>query len=440
MDLGDIYMNINNQGYVNLNVGDVKGLNMFRNFQAINSYINDKISLPDFKYEIIDIEGKDVISIIPDKYNSAAATLTAKSEGTAIVLVTYDAMYSDSTVKNSNGDAGDGNRYTAIWPDRTGVFVVSVGKDGTAVKSNMTCNGAVFDAEHSPQFYIGNEGASVSFIPDEGVTVTVNRSTVGKETLSFKEFTSEGVTVDSETGKVTVSGLKTGRHIIKLEKDGVASYQVVTAQQVTVDIVRSDGTELGLDSTIAPGTALADISEKGHDWGEPEYTWADDGSSCEAKRVCNRNRQHIENAKATEIKSEVAKPATCSAMGDTRYEAIFEENWAHDYKAITDIPVDEDAHEWGEWKVVKEATYSEEGLMARECKLCEDGYEEKVIPKILKPSAAEDPITIVLPGSKTEDESNPNTGAPIVCSFDLTAAGVVVLAATAAVLEIKRRK
>ena len=174
-----------------------------------------------------------------------------------------------------------------------------------------------------------------------------------------------------------------------------------------------------------------------HDWGEPEYKWADDGSSCEAKRVCNRNRQHVENAKATEIKSEVAKPATCSAMGDTRYEAIFAEDWAHDYKAITDIPVDEDAHEWGEWKVVKEATYSEEGLMTRECKLCEDGYEEKVIPKILKPSAAEDPITIVLPGSKTEDESNPNTGAPV---FDLTAAGIVVLAATSAALEIKRRK
>lgn len=256
MDLGDIYMNINNQGYVNLNVGDVKGLNMFRNWQAIESFTNARISLPDFKYEIITLEGNNVISITPDKYNSAAATLTANSEGTAIVLVTYDAMYSDSTVANSNGDAGGGNRYTAIWPDRTGVFVVSVGKDGTAVKSNMTCNGAVFDAEHSPQFYIGNEGASVSFVPDEGVTVTVNRSTVGKETLSFKEFTSEGVTVDSETGKVTVSGLKTGRHIIKFEKDGVASYQVVTAQQVTVDIVRSDGTELGLDSTIAPGTAL----------------------------------------------------------------------------------------------------------------------------------------------------------------------------------------
>ena len=191
---------------------------------------------------------------------------------------------------------------------------------------------------------------------------------------------------------------------------------------------------------------VADISEKGHDWGEPEYKWADDGSSCEAKRVCNRNQQHIENAEATEIKSEVAKPATCSAMGDTRYEAIFAEDWAHDYKAITDIPVDEDAHEWGEWKVVREATYEEKGLKERECNLCED-KETDDIPKLVKPSKPSKPsdkpnpgVTVIVPGDKGEEEKNPNTGAPVVCSFDLTAAGVVVLAATAAVLEIKRRK
>ena len=255
MDLADIYMNINNAGYINLNVGDTKGLNMFRNFQAINSFINDAISLPDFDYEIINIEGEDVITITPDKNNSAAATLQATGEGTAIVLVTYDAMYSDSTVKNSNGDAGGGNRYSAIWPDRTGVFVVSVGKDGTAIKSNMTCNGNIFDAEHSPQFYTDDDGAEVTFVPEEGVKVTVNRSTVGKETLSFGEFTDEGVTV-AEDGTVTVSGLTTGRHILRFEKDGVYGYQVVTAQQVSVKYFDVNGNELPEGFYVAPGRTI----------------------------------------------------------------------------------------------------------------------------------------------------------------------------------------
>ena len=255
LDLGDIYMNINNQGYVNLEVGGTMGLNMFRNWQPIESFSNSKISLPDFDYEIINIDGEDVISIEPNKNNTAAAKLTANNEGTAIVLVTYDAMYSDSTASGGGGGAGGGNRLSAIWPDRTGVFVVSVGKDGTAIKSNMTCNGAVFDAEHSPQFYTGDAGASVSFKPDEGVTVTVNRSTVGKETLSFGKFTSNGVTVD-EDGTVTVNGLTTGRHIIRFEKDGVASYQVVTAQQVTAKYYDKDGNDMGDNPVFTPGESI----------------------------------------------------------------------------------------------------------------------------------------------------------------------------------------
>lgn len=252
LDLADIYMNINNEGYVNLNKGETKGLNMFRNWQAIESFMNSKISLPDFSYEIINIEGDNVVSIKSDANNSAAATLTAENEGTAIVLVTYDAMYSDSTAGNAGGAAGGGNRLSAIWPDRTGVFVVSVGKDGTAIKSNMKCNGEVFDAEHSPQFYTGDKGASVSFKPEEGVEVTVNRSTVGKETLSFGEFTKDGVKV-AKDGTVTVSGLKTGRHIIRLEKDGVASYQVVTAQKTEVKYFDAAGKDMGDNPVFTPG-------------------------------------------------------------------------------------------------------------------------------------------------------------------------------------------
>ena len=255
-DLGDIYMNINNQGYIDLDIGEVKALNMFRNWQAINSYTNDKIAIPDFEYEIVNIEGDNVISIVPDANNTGAATMTATGEGTAIVLVTYDAMYSELTATGSLGGEGGGNRLSAIWPDRTGVFVVSVGKDGTAIQSNMTCNGAIFDAEHSPQFYHGDEGASVSFIPEEGVTVTVNRSTVGEKKLSFGEFTSDGVTVDAETGEVTVSGLTTGRHIIRLEKDGVAAYQVVTATQTTVTMTDSEGNALSLNEKLQPGQSV----------------------------------------------------------------------------------------------------------------------------------------------------------------------------------------
>ena len=61
--------------------------------------------------------------------------------------------------------------------------------------------------------------------------------------MTFKGFTNNGVTV-AEDGTVTVTGLTTGRHIIKVEKNGVANYQVVTARGVSYKLVDNDGKEL----------------------------------------------------------------------------------------------------------------------------------------------------------------------------------------------------
>ena len=71
--------------------------------------------------------------------------------------------------------------------------------------------------------------------------MTVDRSVVS-DTMTFNGFTSEGVTTDSATGEVTVSGLTTGRHIIKVEKGGAANYQVVTTRKVSYTPQDSDGT------------------------------------------------------------------------------------------------------------------------------------------------------------------------------------------------------
>lgn len=255
LDLADIYMNINAKGYIDLNVGGTKQLNMFRNWQAIEGISNAKIAQPDFSYEIITLDGSDVISIEADDNNSGVATLTAKNEGTAIVLVTYDAMYSTLTCSGAAGGNGGARQFSAIWPERTGVFVVSVGKDGSTIETNMLCNGKAFDAEHSPQFYTGTAGASVSFQPESGCTVTVNRGVVGEETLSFGEFTTDGVTV-AEDGTVTVSGLTTGRHIIRVEKDGLYTYQVVTAQQVTVEIKDAEGNPVTENTVLDAGETV----------------------------------------------------------------------------------------------------------------------------------------------------------------------------------------
>lgn len=255
LDIGDIYMNINAQGYINLSKGGTKQLNMFRNWQAIEAYVNACVAQPDFHYEVIPLKGENVVSITPDTNNSGVATLKAENDGTALVLVTYDAMFSTKTATGSGASYGAANIFSAIWPERTGVFVVSVGKDGTAIKTNMTCNGKTFDAEHDPQFYTGTDGASVSFKPEDNCTVTVSRGYEDSGKWRFGAFDGTGITTDAD-GNVTVSGLTTGRHIIRVEKDGVYTYQVVTAQQVTVEIKDQDGNPVTEDTPVMAGTKI----------------------------------------------------------------------------------------------------------------------------------------------------------------------------------------
>ena len=255
-DRADIYLNINTQGYKNMAVGETFELNSFRNWFAIESFVNAKVALPDMHYQVIDVNGKpsDVLTITPDEKNSNVATMTANKEGTAIVLVTYDAMThmagQSSTVSK---------QFSAIWPECTGVFIVTVGNDGTGIQTNMTLDrmdavitkeeARQLDAEHDILFYLDNKGAEYSFKPESGTTVTVARSRV-TDKMTFSGFTSDGVTVAGD-GTVTVTGLTTGRHIVKVEKGGKANYQVITARGVSYTLVDKDGAKLTEEAKAA---------------------------------------------------------------------------------------------------------------------------------------------------------------------------------------------
>ena len=253
-DRADIYLNINAQGYMDMSVGQTFELNSFRNWQAIEGFMNAKIALPDMHYQVVNFDGSasDVVTITPDEHNSSVAVMKANKAGTAVVLVTYDAM----THMQGQTSNKENHVFSAIWPEFTGVFVVSVGADGSAIQTNMTVDrvtseATALDAEHDILFYLGSEGASYSFTPEAGTTVTVARSTVGS-TMTFKGFTSDGVSV-AANGEVTVSGLTTGRHIIRVEKDGLAAYQVVTARGVSYVMKDADGNKLAANAELKPG-------------------------------------------------------------------------------------------------------------------------------------------------------------------------------------------
>lgn len=264
-DRAGIYLNINTKGYKNMAVGETFELNSFRNWFAIESFMNAKVALPEMHYQVIDVNGNasDVVTITPNALNSNVAVMEAKHEGTAIVLVTYDAM---THMAGQTSTAS--HRFSAIWPELTGVFVVNVGADGSAIQTNMNLDrmdaviekdeARQLDAEHDILFYTGTEGASYSFKPEAGCTVSVLRPTVTAASMTYSGgFTNTGVTT-AEDGTVTVSGLITGRNIIKVTKGSLSTYQVVTARGVSYKFVNAEGTELTQEelAAIKPGASV----------------------------------------------------------------------------------------------------------------------------------------------------------------------------------------
>ena len=73
-----------------------------------------------------------------------------------------------------------------------------------------------------------------------------------------------------------------------------------------------------------PQTKSELLDPLGHDWGEPTYTWKQDGEDwyCTATRVCKRDASHIE-AETVKATYEVTTPATTDKEGAGLYTATF---------------------------------------------------------------------------------------------------------------------
>lgn len=77
----------------------------------------------------------------------------------------------------------------------------------------------------------------------------------------------------------------------------------------------------------------------GHAWGEPVFTWAEDGKSATATFTCENDPAHVETVEAT-VTSEVTTPATEDENGTTTYTAAveFEGETYTDTLELNDIP------------------------------------------------------------------------------------------------------
>ena len=263
-NVADIFLNINEKGYLQMSNGDTKQLVAFRNWQAINTDVNNYFIEPDYHYIIIDENGQPNNSVITvnDK-----GLITAVGAGTAIVLVTYDAMlcHHTSNVVPSGTDLRINPAFfSALWGENTGVFVVTVDAPESGIISNMNINenwnvtdseqeiSYNIDAELDVLYYEIEKGSyHYTFTPEGATSVEVATPVVGANILSYSGFSTDSVTVN-ENGSYTVR-LGFGRNIVKLLSENGAEYQIVNAKPVTYTV--SNATRP--DEPLIPGDKVS---------------------------------------------------------------------------------------------------------------------------------------------------------------------------------------
>ena len=264
-NVGDLFLNINERGHLQLaNVGDTYDILPMRNWELIESITNNYFIEPDYHFTVVNLNGEEDNSVVKVENE----LLTAVGEGTAIVLVTYDAIHLDfyNNSATSSSFVG-GNDWGAIWPENTGCFVVTVGAAATGITPNMTINenyltqaGGVdtkmamenVDAEFDVLYYLDTEdGFDYTFTPEGVSSVTLARPVIGANAASYTGFSAEGVTANAD-GSYTVR-LTEGRNIVCLTgADGKSVYQVITAKPCHREIKVNDE----VVTSVKPGDAV----------------------------------------------------------------------------------------------------------------------------------------------------------------------------------------
>lgn len=250
-----LLLNINERGRLDLTVGEQYKVRGYRAAWQIIHTITDNVMIePDFHYTVL--TGSDVISIDPTSGGNADdnwAWVTANKSGVAIVEVTYDAI----DVYNGDGNIGwltpADSFFGACNPDRTGVFIVTVGNGYGDV------DGVDWDAEYNTVYFLGDEG-SLNLNPD-GDNVTVSVASVLGGRMS-------GWTTVSNAGSGFEVPIASGNNVVKITSDGVTDYRVVRGSKLTPTITIAGETNR---TEVYPGDTI-NIGFKGLYMPAPKFS------------------------------------------------------------------------------------------------------------------------------------------------------------------------
>ena len=234
----DIFLNINAEGQLVMKSGQTHALVNLRRWQLTDNSTNNYFIEPDYHYTITGLDGQPNNSVIEIDKDQI---IRAKGQGTVIVRVTYDAI-NVKQISNAGvwSDYYYGSLWSAILPENTGTFVVTVDEpEDPALKRDMGIREEYSadqsaDAELDVFYYLkGAEGYSYKFKPEGVGSVSIANPALETNIASYNGF--RNVTAN-EDGSYTLL-LTKGRNIVKLTSaSGASIYQILTAKPVSYEI------------------------------------------------------------------------------------------------------------------------------------------------------------------------------------------------------------
>ena len=286
-NVGDLYLNINPKGYLTLAEGEKYPLVTLRSWQAVDTVTNNYFIEPDYHFSVLDENGAACDTVVSIDENGV---LCAEGNGTAIVLVRYDAM----TLNFGKTD----DFYGATFPENIGVFVVSVGGSDSDLSDIMTINkgkndeklklaGDRIDSEFDCIYFEGEKGA-YTFTPEaEGVSVSVANPEID-DTVHYGGFTELS---EAEDGSFTVP-LTEGRNIVKLEKDGDCDYRILRAKKVNITVNGGEAVHAGDALSIRFDTLYNPIGKLAGVYNPTAIVMYNDVSGYEGQKIGGTGAQY----------------------------------------------------------------------------------------------------------------------------------------------------
>ena len=116
------------------------------------------------------------------------------------------------------------------------------------------------------------------------------------------------------------------------------------------------------------------VPAKNHSYGTPSYTWSDDGKSCTATTICQRNENHVVTEVAAITSEETIAP-TCESDGTTTYTAAFENELFAMQTKVVDVPASGHSYTTN----VVAPTCIEVGFTTHTCTVCNHTYNSDTV-------------------------------------------------------------